>query len=120
MVGTSSPVLAAITFALAILQTFAFTSQAAFASDNLAHGATLFEANCAGCHRGGMNFIKEKKTLQKDALEKFIGSTEAVKIQNMVQKGMPHKLLPFAKEFSSEDYADVASFVSDQDIGEKW
>jgi len=33
---------------------------------------------------------------------------------------MPHKLLPFAKELSSDDYADVASFVSDQAIGEKW
>jgi len=68
-----------------------------------------------------MNFIKEKKTLQQAALEKYLGSTDAVQIQNFVRSGsMPHKLLPFAKEFSDEDYARVASFVSDQAVNQKW
>jgi len=54
--------------------------------DNLARGSTLFQANCSGCHGGGMNFIKEKKTLQKQALEKYLGGTDAIKIQDFVQK----------------------------------
>ena len=87
---------------------------------NVGGGATLFQNNCAGCHAGGMNFIKEKKTLQKAALEKYLGSTEPIQIQNFVQGRMPHKLLPFSKDFSDQDYLDVASFVSDQARGEKW
>ena len=86
----------------------------------VAVGAQLFQANCAGCHGGGMNFIKEKKTLKKDALEKYLGSTDPMEIQKFVQKGMPHKLLPFAREFTEQEYGSVASYVSDQAVNEKW
>ena len=67
-----------------------------------------------------MNFIKEQKTLRKDALEKYVGSADPIPIQTFVQKGMPHKLLPFANKFSDQDYANVASYVSDQAVHEKW
>ena len=83
-------------------------------------GAHLFQANCAGCHAGGMNFISEKKTLQKGALENYLGSTDPIQIQKYVQKGMPHKLLPFARAFTDQDYGSVASYVSDQAVNEKW
>jgi cytochrome c6 len=86
---------------------------------DITHGSVLFESNCAGCHRGGMNFIKEKKTLQKDALEKFL-SLDQPKVQDFVQNKMPHQLLPFKKEFSNQDYLDVTSFVLDQALQEKW
>jgi len=82
-------------------------------------GAALFQANCAGCHAGGQNFIAEKKTLRRDALEKF-QSLDAVELQQFVQKGMPHKFLPFGKQFSDDDYADVTKFVLDQALGDKW
>jgi cytochrome c6 len=88
-------------------------------SADVAHGATLFTANCAGCHGGGQNFMSDKKTLQKDALEKYL-STDAAKIQEFVQKGMPHKFLPMSKSFSDTDFSDVAAYVSDQALGEKW
>lgn len=67
-----------------------------------------------------MNFISEKKTLQKDALEKYLGSTDPMEIQKFVQKGMPHKLLPLAREFTDQDYGSVASYVSDQAVKGKW
>ena len=38
---------------------------------DIANGSKLFDYNCAACHRGGMNYVSEKKTLQKDAIEKY-------------------------------------------------
>jgi cytochrome c6 len=93
--------------------------QQASAAD-VARGATLFTANCAGCHAGGQNFVKEKKTLQKEALQKYLGSTEAVQIQDFVQNGMPHKLLAMRIPMDTDSYADVATYVSEQALGDKW
>lgn len=64
---------------------------------------------------------RKKKTLQKAALERYLGGADAGRIQDFVQNGgLPHKLLPFAKQFSDDDHARVASFVSDQAVNEKW
>jgi cytochrome c6 len=82
-------------------------------------GTLLFETNCIGCHRGGANYIKESKTLQKDALEQYY-DLDPVKIQTFVQTKMPHKLLPFQQTFQSNDYSDVVSYVLDQAINNKW
>jgi cytochrome c6 len=91
--------------------------QSAWSAD-VAKGAALFQANCAGCHAGGQNFVKEKKTLQKEALEKYLGTTDPVRIRSFVQNEMPHKLLPL--KMDEKDYLDVASYVSDQALGHKW
>ena len=81
-------------------------------------GAQLFQANCAGCHAGGMNFVAEKKTLQKDALEKF-GRLDADTMLNFVQNGMPHKLLPFNK-LPTEDFVAMTTFVREQALNDRW
>jgi cytochrome c6 len=107
------------TTALIFLSGLTTTTASAVEPVDLTRGSVLFESNCAGCHRGGMNFIKEKKTLQKDALEKFL-SLDQPKVQDFVQNKMPHQLLPFKKEFSNQDYVDVTSFVLDQALQEKW
>lgn len=83
-------------------------------------GAVLFSANCAGCHAGGQNFVSSSKTLQQDALEKYLGSTDPVKLQAFVQNGMPHKLFPMRMPMQDQEYLDVATFVSDQALGKKW
>lgn len=88
-------------------------------TSDIGRGSVLFEQNCAGCHRGGANYIRESKTLQKDALEKYLG-TDQVKVQSFVQDKMPHSMLPFKKAFTDQDYADVTSYVLDQALGEKW
>lgn len=121
----ASVALAITAIVLTLSLQFALTVAPAFAADDdnltaITRGAALFRANCAGCHGGGMNFIKEKKTLQKAALEKYLGGNDPIRISDFVQKGMPHKLLPFSKEFGDQDYSDVASYVSDQALGEKW
>ena len=88
-----------------------------YAAESIVHGRELFQANCAGCHAGGQNFVKEKKTLQKEALEKF-QSLEKEKLQKFVETGMPHRLLPL--KFDSSDYSDVVDYVLDQALNDKW
>jgi hypothetical protein len=68
------------------------SSSLAVESSPISRGSLLFETNCAGCHRGGANFIKESKTLQKDALEKYF-KLDPSSIQLFVETKMPHKLL---------------------------
>jgi cytochrome c6 len=87
-----------------------------YAAD-LVNGAALFQANCAGCHLGGKNFVAEKKTLEKAALEKF-QSLDQAQLQKFVQTGMPHKFLPL--KFSEQDYVDATSYVLDQAVNDKW
>ena len=88
------------------------------AAADVGEGKVLFQANCAGCHAGGQNFVSEKKTLFRDALEKY-RTTDPVKLQDFVQKGIQHRMLP--RKFSSDqDYASVIAFVLDQALGEKW
>lgn len=90
---------------------------------NLERGQELFTNNCASCHMGGMNVIKEKKTLRKDALEKFIGLDEE-KVKTFVQESGQHKRLIFPKvpggRLTDEDYTDVVTYIVDQASGDKW
>jgi cytochrome c6 len=102
--------------ALATITAFALTMPVH--AVDVDHGKALFQANCAGCHAGGQNLVSEKKTLQKEALEKYRGTTDPIKIQAFLQKGMPHKMLPL--KFSEEDYADATAYVLDQALGGKW
>lgn len=98
-----------------------FTTPPAFAATtdaNLANGAALFQANCAGCHAGGQNFIKPQKTLDKQALERY-QSLDQGQLQKFVQQGMPHKFTAF-KFSADKDYFDVTSYVLDQALGDKW
>lgn len=103
----------------AVLCSLLFLTPPAGAAD-IAKGETLFQANCAGCHAGGNNFVSEKRTLRKDALQTYRGTVDAVAIQEFVQKGMPHKLLPMKTAMDDSDYGDVVAYVLDQALGEKW
>ena len=62
--------------------------------------------------------MSEKKTLKKEAIEKYRKTTEPAKIQDFVQNGMPHKMLPL--KFSEDDYSDVVAYVMDQALNDKW
>lgn len=94
-------------------------SVAAAATTDITRGESLFKANCAGCHAGGQNFIKEKKTLKKDALSKF-QSLDPDQLQEFVQAKMPHRLLPFNSQYSDDDYAATISYVLEQALNDKW
>mmetsp|Transcript_5966 Transcript_5966/g.10242 ORF Transcript_5966/g.10242 Transcript_5966/m.10242 type:complete len:173 (-) Transcript_5966:115-633(-) len=90
---------------------------------DIAHGGEIFSANCAGCHAGGMNFVKEKRTLKRDALEKFVGLDQP-SVEKFFTESMRHKTLAFPRmpggKLSEVDITDVTSFVVDQAVNDKW
>jgi cytochrome c6 len=94
-------------------------SPPALAAD-VAQGQVLFQANCAGCHAGGNNYVSEPRTLRKDALQTYRGTVDATAIQAFVQTGMPHRLLPMKTAMDDTGYGDVVAYVLDQALGEKW
>ena len=87
---------------------------------DIAQGQVLFQANCAGCHAGGNNYVQEKRTLRKDDIQQYRGSTDQAVITNFVQNGLPHKLFPMKTPMEEKDYNDVVAYVLDQALGEKW
>jgi cytochrome c6 len=87
---------------------------------DIAQGQVLFQANCAGCHAGGNNYVQEKRTLRKDDIQQYRGSTDQAVIANFVQNGLPHKLFPMKAPMEEKDYNDVVAYVLDQALGEKW
>ena len=50
---------------------FSFTPPSMAIEGDITKGKEIFTSTCAGCHLGGQNFVKQQKTLQKDALEEF-------------------------------------------------
>ena len=59
------------------------------------------------------------KTLQKDALEKFVGLDEE-KVETFFKGSFVHKVIVGDKKLSDEDITDVVTFVVDQATNEKW
>lgn len=86
---------------------------------DIAKGKEIFNSSmsCAGCHAGGQNFVKEKKTLQKDALEKFVGLDEE-KVEAFFKGSLAHKGV--GGKFSDQEVTDVVTYVIDQAKNEKW
>ena len=96
----------------------------AMAEGDIARGATLFNNNCASCHRGGENIMKPAKTLQEKDLLKNLGSADQATIGKFFTSSLNHKLLNFPNvpggKLSETDVVDVTSYVSDQATGSKW
>lgn len=94
--------------AVAVLLWWVPTAQAA----DLDHGAQIFANNCAACHIGGGNVVNGAKTLKQADLEQYgMASLEAITTQVTNGKAaMP----AFKGRLSSEDIADVATYVLHQ------
>ncbi|KAL7537741.1 hypothetical protein ACHAXR_008026 [Thalassiosira sp. AJA248-18] len=116
---SQSPWFAAAPLAIAAF-VFSFAPPSMAVGGDIAKGQEIFNSanSCAGCHRGGQNFVKEKKTLQKDALEKFVGLDEE-KVEAFFKGSFVHKS-QFGSKLSDQDVTDVVTFVVDQAINEKW
>jgi cytochrome c6 len=106
------------TMAPVVLAAFAFAAMPHPAhAGEISKGNEVFTANCVGCHRGGQNFVKEQKTLQKDALEKFVGLEED-KVSAFLKGSFVHKVI--GGKLTDDEITDVVSYVVDQAKGEKW
>lgn len=102
----------AIACLLFTLITFNLTTAAPAQAADLAAGASIFTANCSGCHLGGKNVIMADKTLQKAALEKYaMNSIEAITTQVTNGKGaMP----AFKGRLTDEQIGNVAAYILDK------
>ena len=101
------PVAAAAVLALAPLSSFA-------ADPNVDPvGKSIFEYNCAACHRGGQNIIMPEKTLEREDLEQYLdgGFNEKAVIRQVTngKNAMP----AFGGRLPDDDIANVAAFVID-------
>ena len=92
----------------------------AWSQPDITQGQVLFQANCAGCHAGGNNYVQEKRTLRQADIQQYRGSTDQAVIANFVQNKLPHQLFPMKIPMEEKDYNDVVAYVLDQALGDKW
>ena len=78
---------------------------------DVARGQQIFDGNCAACHAGGQNVIMPEKTLEKEALEKYLsgGRSEASVVTQVTygKAAMP----AFGGRLTESEIGDVASYV---------
>ena len=90
------------------------------AEGNIASGKEIFTSTCGGCHAGGQNFAKPNKTLQKEAIEKYVGSLDEDKVEDYFRKQFVHKVIVKDKDLQDQQITDVIAYVVDQATNEKW
>ncbi|VEU41836.1 unnamed protein product [Pseudo-nitzschia multistriata] len=82
----------------------------AYAGD-VGNGETVFNANCAACHAGGQNVIMPDKTLEKEALEKYLaGGRNEAAVRTQVTNGK-NAMPAFGGRLDDDQIADVAAYV---------
>mmetsp|Transcript_16695 Transcript_16695/g.23202 ORF Transcript_16695/g.23202 Transcript_16695/m.23202 type:complete len:133 (-) Transcript_16695:202-600(-) len=85
-------------------------SGAAFAGD-VGNGEQVFNANCAACHAGGQNVIMPEKTLEKEALTKYLaGGMNEGAVVTQVTNGK-NAMPAFGGRLDAAEIADVATYV---------
>lgn len=105
--------LGAIFLSAGFLVPSAIAADLAIAPDaDLARGATVFEATCAGCHVNGGNIIRRGKTLKAKALQRNqADSVEAVSAIIRNGKGI---MSAYGDRLSAVEIRDLASYVLDR------
>ena len=76
---------------------------------DLTNGATVFEAQCVGCHINGGNIIRRGKTLKLNVLQKAHLDTEAA-IADLVTHGK-NNMSAYGDRLSESEIAEVAAYV---------
>jgi cytochrome c6 len=99
--------------------TFLATAHTAHAAD-VAAGSRLFQATCSSCHAGGQNLIAKEKTLDKETLERYVG-TDPSDIQQYMRYDFLHRGAHlFGGNLSEKDFENVVAYVLDQALENKW
>jgi len=113
--------LGTIAAAATILTTVPFSANAA----DISQGKVVFEQSCAGCHKGGGNAMAKEKTLTQDAIQNFLGydgeTASETDISRFVKDSNVHRgALAFSARLTDADYANVAAYIYDQAMLDKW
>jgi len=104
-------IIIAITFVI-ILSTLINSPVLADSTNNLAQGAKVFEANCAGCHVNGGNIVRRGKNLKSKALQKNKLDTQEA-IASLVTNGKGI-MSAYGDKLSPQEIADVSAYVLQQ------
>jgi cytochrome c6 len=123
--STAQQAAVAATAAAMMMMALVATPAAAAAGGDIGRGQQLFDANCAGCHMGGANFVSSERTLRQDALVKYGIGVEPASILSFVTKNSPrHQNLVFFRaeggKLNPQQWEDVTTYVADQAQGDKW
>ena len=90
----------------------------------MARGTEIFNANCASCHAGGQNVIKEQRTLKKDALDKFVGGYDVETIKTFLKESSRHQNQAYFRapggKLTPLDFDDAAAYVSQTATADGW
>jgi cytochrome c6 len=119
------PAAVAATAAAMIMMALVVIPSPAAAAGDIGLGQQLFDANCAGCHMGGANFVSPERTLRQDALVKYGIGVEPASILSFVTKNSPrHQNLVFFRaeggKLNPQQWEDVTTYIADQAQGDKW
>lgn len=94
------------------------------AASDVARGTELFTANCASCHAKGENFVNAQRTLQADALKKYLGANDEIAVRKFLQESNRHQNQAYFRapggKLTSTDWDDVAAFVSKTALENEW
>lgn len=97
---------------LLVMAALTFLWGAPAIAGDAASGASVFSANCAACHSGGLNVVNPQKTLQKGDLETYgMNSPEAIITQ--VKNGKS-AMPAFTGRLTDKQIEDVAAYVISQ------
>nr|WP_325078139.1 c-type cytochrome [Sphaerospermopsis aphanizomenoides] len=77
------------------------------------NGRKIFNTNCAACHIGGANILVENKTLQKEALSKYLENYDINPIQAIIHQVQNGKsaMPAFKNKLSEQEILEVAAYV---------
>lgn len=75
-------------------------------------GAKLFRAYCASCHQNGNTRVIKRKSLKKEALQKY-GMYSQASIERWIQSG-DNAMPSFGQRLSPAQLEQVASYVMQQ------
>jgi len=79
----------------------------------ISSGAKIFQNNCSACHIGGGNILVSQKTLQKEALSKYLTNYNDDAIQAIIHQVENGKnaMPAFKNKLSEQEVLEVAAYV---------
>ena len=84
----------------------------ALANTSAVDGATIFQANCIGCHPNGSNIIRRGKNLKQRALKRN-GMDSLVAVKTLVAQGK-NNMSAYAERLSETEIEAVSTYVLEQ------
>ena len=117
MYSTAKNLLSISIYAVCLISTVILISLVGGSSLALAQGtavdaASLFTANCAGCHVGGGNVIRRGKNLKQKALAKY-GYDDAEAIAQIITHG--RGIMPaYDDRLNADEMSAIAQYVLTQ------